>query len=66
MKPLFATITQTETLKSIIQKFTEKPIFLVPNGVDLNKFNTKIRVIIGINMNKHLFILYFLSLTALM
>lgn len=31
-------ITQTKTLKSILSDFTDKPIFVVPNGVDTEKF----------------------------
>jgi glycosyltransferase involved in cell wall biosynthesis len=31
-------ITQTDTLKGILSNFTDKPIFVVPNGVDPEKF----------------------------
>ncbi len=31
-------ITQTETLKRILERHTEKPIYVVPNGVDTNFF----------------------------
>jgi glycosyltransferase involved in cell wall biosynthesis len=31
-------ITQTDTLKGILSNFTSKPIFVVPNGVDPEKF----------------------------
>lgn len=31
-------ITQTDTLKEILSNFTDKPIFVVPNGVDPKKF----------------------------
>jgi len=31
-------ITQTNTLRKIISNFTDKPIFVVPNGVDIRKF----------------------------
>jgi len=33
-----AIITQTETLKSQISKLTEKPVYVIPNGVDTRKF----------------------------
>jgi glycosyltransferase involved in cell wall biosynthesis len=38
-----AIITQTETLKGIIRKHTDKPIYVVPNGVDLEKFNPSLK-----------------------
>lgn len=31
-------ITQTNTLRKIVSKFTDKPIFVVPNGADTRKF----------------------------
>jgi len=34
-----AIITQTDTLKNILSKHTKKPIFIVPNGVDIERFN---------------------------
>ncbi len=33
-----AIITQTETLKNMIKDLTDKPIYVVPNGVDTEKF----------------------------
>jgi len=33
-----AIITQTETLKCMIEKLTDKPIYVIPNGVDTEKF----------------------------
>lgn len=33
-----AIITQTETLKKMIEKLTNKPIYVIPNGVDTQKF----------------------------
>lgn len=33
-----AIITQTETLKKILETITDKPIFVVPNGVNTEKF----------------------------
>ncbi len=36
-----AIITQTQTLKSIISRFTKKPIYVVPNGVDVKKYSKK-------------------------
>jgi len=33
-----AIITQTETLKNMIRKLTDKPIYVVPNGVDTEMF----------------------------
>jgi glycosyltransferase involved in cell wall biosynthesis len=33
-----AIITQTETLKGMIEEITDKPVFVVPNGVDTEKF----------------------------
>lgn len=38
-----AIITQTETLRKIIQRHTDKPIHVVPNGVDIEKFNPSIK-----------------------
>lgn len=38
LKKCTAIITQTETLKNILSKYTNKPIFVVSNGVDTNKF----------------------------
>lgn len=37
-----AIITQTETLKNMIAKLTEKPIYVIPNGVDTEKFRPDI------------------------
>jgi len=37
-----AIITQTETLKCIIEKLTDKPIYVIPNGVDTEKFTPDI------------------------
>ncbi len=37
-KKCHAIITQTYTLRRIISKFANKPIFVVPNGVDIRKF----------------------------
>ncbi len=36
-------ITQTNTLKNILSKFTSKPIYVVPNGVDTKKFRPNIK-----------------------
>lgn len=33
-----AVITQTETLKGMIEEITDRPVFVVPNGVDTKKF----------------------------
>ncbi|MBI4175714.1 MAG: glycosyltransferase family 4 protein [Candidatus Aenigmarchaeota archaeon] len=38
-----AIITQTGTLKSILKKMTRKPIFVVSNGVNTNKFRPGIK-----------------------
>lgn len=37
-----AIITQTETLKKILETITDKPVFVVPNGVDTEKFRPDI------------------------
>ena len=37
-----AIITQTETLKSQISKLTEKPVYVIPNGVDTKKFKANL------------------------
>lgn len=37
-----AIITQTETLRAIIAKHTDKPIYVVPNGVDTDRFNPSV------------------------
>lgn len=34
-----AIITQTETLKRMIEDLTNKPIYIIPNGVDIEKFS---------------------------
>ena len=36
-----AVITQTQTLKSIISRFTKKTVYVVPNGVDVKKYSKK-------------------------
>ena len=36
-------ITQTNTLKFILKKFTDKKIYVIPNGVDTKKFNPEIK-----------------------
>ncbi|MBI4020055.1 MAG: glycosyltransferase family 4 protein [Candidatus Aenigmarchaeota archaeon] len=38
-----AIITQTSTLKSILEKKTNRPIFVVPNGVDTSRFRPGIK-----------------------
>lgn len=37
-----AIITQTETLKRMIETITDKPVFVVPNGVDTHQFRPDI------------------------
>ncbi len=37
-----AIITQTDTLKGMIEEITDKPVFVVPNGVDTEKFKPEI------------------------
>ncbi|MFH1751758.1 MAG: glycosyltransferase [archaeon] len=46
-----AIITQTETLKKIISKHTKTPVFVVSNGVNIERFNNKIN---GNNKRKQL------------
>lgn len=38
-----AIITQTQTLKGILSKYTEKPTFVISNGVDTRKFKQDIK-----------------------
>ena len=40
-----AIITQTETLKGMIEEITDKPVFVVPNGVDTEKFRPDINCV---------------------
>ncbi len=44
-----AVITQTETLKKILQHYTHKPIFVIPNGVDTHLFSPHLN---GISVRK--------------
>ncbi len=50
-----AIITQTESLKKMLEKITDKPVYVVPNGVDTKKFRpdipTSIRQDLGLNLS---------------
>lgn len=43
LKACDAIITQTSTLKEIISSFTEKPVYVVPNGVNNSYFSKKVK-----------------------
>ncbi len=56
LKRCSAIITQTQTLKNILSRYTSKPIYVVANGVDTNQFNsniiTNLREIYSIKRNE--------------
>ena len=43
LKKCDAIITQTYTLKNILSRYTNKPIYVVANGVDINEFKPNIK-----------------------